>query len=397
MNNKVQKKNSTESEVLRGTNSNVNLFYSILVIIVLVAIIVYSSVIFASQFKKDVIVPGPGVTGTGSLSDYLPNLENTPVDTDIYYMEGKEPGGTFLLQGGTHPNEPAGYIAAILFIENVIVEKGKIIVVPQANASAFTHNDAGAGTPYSVGIETEWGERRFRYGSRVTNPVHQYPDPDALTHYPSRQVLSGNEARNLNRNIPGRPDGTLTERLAYGLTTLIREEKVDFIIDLHEARPMNPIVNCIIAPAEAMLIAATTSLTLGMDEDILIRLEPSPQNYHGLTHREWTDHTDAISVLLETPNPAMDNLKGPTSEKLIVEGKDEFFEKASKYGGLIFVPYPEGVGMPLVRRIGRDTSTILCLLDAFSEFNPDRPIVISNYPKYADLIEHGTGHYLLKP
>lgn len=396
MNDQTKKKNSTKSEVLRGTNIYLNLVYSILVIIVMGTIIAYSSVIFASQFKVEEIVKGPGVTGMGHLSDYLPNLENTPGDTAIYYMEGKEPGGTLLIMGGVHPNEPAGLLASILFIENVLVEKGRAIVIPHSNASAFTHQDPGQGAPYSFGIETKWGERRFRYASRVTNPVHQYPDPDAYVH-PTGQILSSFEVRNLNRVFPGRPEGMITERIAYAITTLVNEEKVNLVIDCHEARPMNPIVNCIIAADKAMYVAATASITLAMDEDIAIRIEPSPVNLRGLTHREFSDHTDAIAVILETPNPAMDNLRGPTSEELIVEGKDDFFERAAEHVGLIYVPYPEGVGMPLARRTGRHTSGILHLIDAYSELNPDHLIEISNLPRKADIIEHGIGHYLLKP
>ena len=38
--------------------------------------------------------PGPGVTSIRSLSCYLPALTNTPGDTPVYVLEGKEPGGT---------------------------------------------------------------------------------------------------------------------------------------------------------------------------------------------------------------------------------------------------------------------------------------------------------------
>lgn len=396
-------KNNIEKEISqpktkKDTNANrINLINSLIVILVTFVLIAYSSVIFAAKYKVDDIVKGPGVSSMGQLSDYFSELKNTPGDTDIYYMEGKEPGGTLLLIGGTHPNEPSGVLASILFIENAFVEKGRAIIIPQLNASAFTHQDPGQGAPNYFSIETEWGKRTFRYGSRVTNPIHQYPDPDAYAHYPSGQFVSGSEVRNLNRVFPGRPDGMLTEKVAFAATTLVKKEGVNLVIDCHEARPMNPIVNCIIAAEEGMNIAATASMTMSLDEDITIRLEPSPPGLRGLTHRELTDHTDAMAFIMETPNPAMDNLRGPTSEKLIVQGRDAFFEKAAKHGGLIYVPYPEGIGMPLDRRVGRHTSGISHLISAYSEFFPENLIEISNLPKKEDIIDKGLGYYLLTP
>lgn len=391
-----KEKKSTKSEVKTDKNKS-NLTYSLIVVAIMIALIVYSSVIFAAKHKVEEIIKGPGITSVGRLSDYFSELKDTPGDTAIYYMEGKEPGGTMLLLGGIHPNESSGLLAAVLFIENVSIEKGKAIVIPHSNASGFTHQDPGQGAPNYFNIQTEWGKRTFRYGSRVTNPIHQYPDPDAYAHYPSGQFVSGSEVRNLNRVFPGRPDGMLTEKIAYGITTLVKQEGVNLVIDCHEARPMNPIVNCIIAPEKAMYIAATASMTLGLDEGIAMRIEPSPENLRGLTHREFSDHTDAIALIMETPNPAMDNLRGPTNEKLLVEGKDVFYERAAKHGGLIYVPYPEGIGMPLDRRVGRHASGISHLIAAYSELYPENLIEIRNLPKKADIIENGLGYYLLKP
>jgi len=394
---KEKEKEIFQSEEVKTENKKLNLIYSLTIIAVMIAMIAYSSVIFAGKHEVEDIVKGRGVNNTGRLSDYFPDLENTPGDTDVYYMEGKEPGGTLLVMGGVHPNEPAGMLAAVLFIENVIVVRGRAIVIPQSNASAFTHQDPGQGAPNYFSIQTEWGERQFRYGSRISNPIHQYPDPDAYQHYPSGQIVSGSEVRNLNRVFPGRPDGMLTEKVAFGITSLVRDEEVDFVIDCHEARPMNPIVNCFIAPEKAMYIAATASMTLGFDENIPIRIEPSPPNLRGLSHREFSDHTDAIAIIMETPNPAMDNLRGPTDVELIIEGKDVFYQKAAEQGGLIYVPYPEDIGMPLDRRVGRHTSGMIHLISAYDELNPDQAIQISNLPKYSEIIENGLGDYLLKP
>lgn len=39
-------------------------------------------------------------------------------------------------------------------------------------------------------IETPNGERWFRFGSRATNPIHQWPDPEIYVHASSGQRLS---------------------------------------------------------------------------------------------------------------------------------------------------------------------------------------------------------------
>ena len=48
------------------------------------------------------------------LSDYFEGIRGTPADTDVYIQAGDEAGGTILVLGGTHANEPAGVIAAVV-------------------------------------------------------------------------------------------------------------------------------------------------------------------------------------------------------------------------------------------------------------------------------------------
>src|SRR5690606_21943880 len=111
-----------------------------------------------------------------------------------------------------HGNEPAGSLAAVVLLEQAMVQTGRLIVVPYANISAMTHNSAGQAAPQSFAVPTSWGERVFPFGDRLSNPVHQYPDPEVHVHHPSGSLGSGQEARNLNRNFPGRRDGTLTQQ-----------------------------------------------------------------------------------------------------------------------------------------------------------------------------------------
>ncbi len=112
--------------------------------------------------------------------------------------------------GGTHSDEQAGYLAAVVLVETARLSAGRLIVIPRANASGFTYNVPQEGHPQRFEIATPRGPRSFTFGARATNPVHQWPDPQVYTHRGSGQALSGPETRNLNRAYPGRADGSLT-------------------------------------------------------------------------------------------------------------------------------------------------------------------------------------------
>jgi len=259
-------------------------------------IIIISGKSFMDKWKPDIIVKGPGVTKVAALSDYFPELKGRYGDSPIYFLEGKEPGGTIFILGGTHPNEPASMLTAVLWIENATVEKGRIIVLPQANLSAFSHNDPQEGSPQSIHFTTPSGIREFRYGSRATNPIHQWPDPDIYINQHD-QPLSGSDNRNLNRGYPGNPYGNYTEQICYGIMELIRKEKCDLSFDLHEASPEYPVINAIVAPDKSLDIASMVVMDLQMEE-IEMNLELSPPDFHGLSHREWGDYSDTMPILM---------------------------------------------------------------------------------------------------
>ncbi len=347
---------------------------------------------FRSLSEKQTVVRGPGVSAVTRLSDCLPALRGTAGDTDVYFLESGKPGGTLLVLGGVHANEPAGMLSAVLLVENARLEKGRMLVIPEANASAFTHVESAEGFPVRFTMAAEDGSARwFRFGGRLTNPVHQWPDPEVYTHYPSGQLLSDFDVRNLDRAFPGRPDGNFTERIAFAITALIRREKVDLTIDLHEARPMNPIVNCVIFHERAREIASLGSIDLE-SAGVKLRLEPSPQNLHGMSHRELGDHTDTTALLMETANPIQDRLHGRTSEQLILDGRDDFFLQAARRG-LLYVTY-EGKGLPLEERVGRHLASLAKLVQIFGELNPEREIGLGNLPDYALLKDRGISPFL---
>ncbi|HOG17374.1 MAG TPA: succinylglutamate desuccinylase/aspartoacylase family protein [Syntrophales bacterium] len=335
---------------------------------------------------------GPGVTKIRHLRDYFGPLAGTRGDSEVFLLAGKEPGGTVLILGGTHPNEPSGHLAAITIVENAAAEKGRLFVIPRANASGFTAGDPQEASPQAFSIDTPSGKRWFRYGSRGTSPMDQWPDPDIYLHYPSGQTLSGNQTRNLNRAFPGRPDGNFTERVAFAITELVRREKVDLVIDLHEASPEYPVIHAIVAHERAMPLAVAVVMNLEM-RGIKIALEPSPKNLHGLTHRELGDHTAALAVLMETANPAQGRLRGRTTADLIVKGRDKMYVRAAKAGRL-FVEYDEG-GHPLENeRVARHLAGIEEFLKAFQEANPGKPVELRNFPVSEKVAAEGLGPYL---
>lgn len=368
-----------------------------LLLIGVLIITLTSGMTFRRLHEPEPVPTGPGVTSIGQLSDYHAALAGGPAETPVFFLEGAEAGGKMVILGGVHPNEIAGVLAATIVLENAVVEQGELIILPRSNASGFTHNSPGQAVPSYINIPTPWGERQFRYGDRLVHPLHQFPDPDAHVHYQSGSVGHGSESRNLNRNFPGLPDGTLTEQIAWAITQMTDLNEADMLLDMHEARPMNPIVDALIAHESAREVASYAILDLQMLDGVRLRLEPSPVGLRGLTHREIGDATQAQSMLTETPNIAMDNLRGPTSEQLVLNGVDEFMERASQQRGLVYAEYDHEEGLPIDIRIARHVAAITRLINAFTELNPDKPLVVSGIPSYADIMANGAGHYLLEP
>jgi hypothetical protein len=344
---------------------------------------------------REPVVLGPGVTSIKTLGDYHASLRGTVNDINLYVLEGKEPGGTVLVFGGTHAEEPAGRLAAWLLVEHATLERGRLIVALSANRSASTVTRPGAAYPPDYTIPTSWGGQTFRMGDRWSNPLDQWPDPEVYIHYPSRQYLAYVDVRNLNRVFPGRPDGTLTERTTFAFMELIRREKVDVAIDLHEAELQYPVINTIVMHQKGQELATMVSMTLSDLEGFTIGTEFSPRNLHGLSHREIGDHSQAVSLLFEAPEPFLDATRGRTDADVLLSGKDEFVMKAGKHG-LLFAPIDES-GWPIALRVGRHTSSVAQTLETWSEDHPDRALVARGIPRYADLVRHGLGHFLRDP
>ena len=355
------------------------------------AIIVYLGVTFTSMWQDQPIYPGPGVTEVRMLSDYNPALKDTHGDTEIYVLDSGNPGASILVLGGTHPNEPSGVVAAVTLIENCQPKTGVLYVIPRANHSAFTCTDPQEGAPMFFTIATPGGDRTFRFGSRATNPIDQWPDSDVYVHRTSGQTLSGSETRNLNRAYPGSNTGTFTERVTYGLTEFIKTNDVKITVDLHEASPEYPTINAIVAHQDAMELASWAAMDMQL-EGMKISIEASPTNLHGLSHRELGDFTNTMATLMETANASQGRLRGRTSADLVVTGVDHYYYLAGQYGAL-YVDFPE-TGIPIDERVARHICGIEQLCSAYNELGNELSIDLGDLPSYREIVAAGIGAYL---
>ena len=106
-----------------------------------------------------------------------------------YYQNTKASEPVIVVVGGTHGNEIAGWMAAEKLIEEYTIDTGNLIIIPRANKRAV-----------------------------------------------KQRVRKLNQNGDLNRAYPGKKDGTSTEKLAYTIFNLIKKNKPDIVLDLHEAR-----------------------------------------------------------------------------------------------------------------------------------------------------------------
>jgi predicted deacylase len=316
------------------------------------------------------IRPGTGVTSARMLSEWAPALAGTPGDTRVYVLEGREPGATVFVAGGTHGNEIAGIVAAVVLVEHARVEKGRLIVVPHANNSAIADVDPERPGPEFIVVGTPRGERRFRYGSRRTKAADQgAPDPPKYLHPKSKEELEGTEARNLNRQYPGVADGNLTQRIAFGIMRLIQQEKALVAFDFHEAGPDSRLAWMVVANPKNIDTAAAAVLDLE-GQGLTMKLEPSSETFRGLSHREWGDASAAQAFLFETPSPSM-----------VKETRD-----------VDFVNDPR---LPLTRRVGGQLACFSAVLAAYNvDAAPPARVSLAGVPGLAEIDKAGVGAFL---
>ncbi|MBQ7247396.1 MAG: succinylglutamate desuccinylase/aspartoacylase family protein [Lachnospiraceae bacterium] len=345
-----------------------NVLSALILLALAAGAIVYLSLQFTRMWTPDPVYEGknPSVKEVRRLSDYNENLKGSKGDTNIYVIEGDEPGDSMLILGGVHANEPAGMLAAVYLVENLHPKAGTVYVIPYTNEAGFTCNDPLEASPMFFSIDTPTGPRQFRFGARVTNPVCQWPDPDIYVHASSGQRLAGSETRNLNRTYPGRTNGTFTEQISYGLVQLIKAEDIAVTIDLHEASPEYQTINTTVAESRAMKVATTGRFNMDWD-GITMSVEQSPTTFHGLSHIELGTWTDTLALLMETSNPSQGREHGLTGSDLVIYGKDKFYARVKAAVGLKDSDYSEEYGRPIQQRVARHITAINAYAAAYTE------------------------------
>lgn len=345
---------------------------------------------------KEPVVVSEGCTEVKKLSDYCDIIKGTVNDCNVYIFDSGVEGGTFLIWGSTHPEEPAGPMAAELMVENLKVTQGKVIIIDRMNTSASTNTRVGEAYPRFFTYETDWGMKVWRFGDRHANQLDSWPDPEVYIHYPSGQNLANVDIRNANRNWPGKEDGLLTERTAYAVMQMIRAEGVDMTLDMHEAELEYTVENTIVVHEKAQAVGAMVSMMLTSQTfDVPVGMEFSPKALHGLSHREVGDYSDAASYLVEVAEPMLDRIRGITDEELLMSGKDRFVMKAGEHG-LLYAPIDES-GWPIEKRVARHVAVATKIMEVNNTVNADQTILIEGIPTYEEIMANGLAGYYHNP
>ena len=374
---------------------------NIIVFIVALLFAVPASVDFLKMHKNEEIAENPNLTEVKMLSAYAPRLKGTDLDTEVYFFDSGVEGGTFLILGGTHPNESAGMLSAVALVENIEVTEGRVIIIPRTNNSGFTHTSPLDGMQDFFTLTLSDGsERSFRVGNRLTNPVDQWPDVNYYEGTSGRTIYGTEnpEVRNVNRLYYGTEDGVLTEQVCYGIYNLINEEGVDLTMDTHEGSPEFLYLDCTMVNmkrdnTKAMSIASDMALSMNFD-DLDMRVEYSGVTSYGLSHRSLGDNTDSMMTLMETYNPSMGPLHGKMDDDLIINGNEPNYYEAHK-DGYIYFQVPED-GYPLIERVARHIACIEYLSEAYSWEYPEKAISFTGLGDYYTIVEGGF-EKLLKP
>jgi hypothetical protein len=365
-----------------------------LVVAALVLMVVGTKDIRALRAYRETVVVSKTLTAQVPLSKYFDGIRGTLMDAPVYVFDSGVPGGSVLILGGAHPYEPASPVMAYVVLENITVTRGRVFVIARANMSAASQGMLGNAYPPFFRVKTPWGEKRYRIGDRETSPLEQWPDPFTFVHYPSTQNLAYQDSRNLNRTFPGRPDGNLTERTSFAISEMIRREKIDLTIDVHEASMGYPVVSTYVCHQRAEELCMMASMMLSA-EQFPMKTETSPKSLRGLTHREIGDFTDSFAVLMETPEPFIDKFVGPMTEALMLTGRDEFMQIAADRG-LLYADYNMKTGATLDYRVGRHLAGAAEVITQMGEFYPAKKVGVT-WPTYVDVMKHGIGYFLHDP
>lgn len=377
-------------------DKKLNLIKSVALCVIAFCMAVAGYLFWEHRNYKEPVVVSEYITEVKKLSDYFDGVKGTTNDSNVYIFDSGVEGGTYLIWGSTHPEEPAGVMTAALLVENLKVTQGKVIIIDRENNSASTNTRVGEAYPRFFTYETDWGTKVWRFGDRHANQLDSWPDPEVYIHYPSGQTLANVDIRNTNRNWPGKANGLLTERTNYAVMQLIEQEGVDMTLDLHEAELEYTVENTIVVHEKGQSVAAMVSMDLTANTfDVPVGMEFSPTALHGLSHREVGDWSDAAPYLVEVAEPMLDRIRGITDEELLMSGKDRFVMMAGDRK-LLYAPIDEN-GWPIEKRVARHVAVATKIIEVNNSVNPDQTILIEGIPTYEEIMENGLAPYYHNP
>jgi len=371
---------------------NKSLIQRIAVLLVVALVCVITGREYWGQLQNDEFYTGnPNITKVIKLSDYNENLKGTYNDVDIYVFDSGVPGGKALIYGGTHTNEVGSMLSAVTYLENAKCEAGTLYVMVHANNSGYSHTQPLAGQLHTMRFELPDGSvREFRTGTRISNPVHQWPDPNYRLNTSGRMLNHEeiSEIRNLNRNHPGVKDGYLTEATNYAIYNMIVTEGIDFIYDGHEAGGESTnLVNTLVVHENAVPLGST-AITNCMINNLPFKMEFSGKTSYGLSHRGLGDNTNALCTLFETVNGTMGSYHDKMSEALYKDGISPNYVTLQRNGYYTTYEYPE-TGFPIEKRTAYHMAMSLEVINSFNILYPDKPILVTGMPDPNYMIENG--------
>ena len=378
---------------------NNTLIRNIAVLLVVALVCVMTGQIYLKQLKNDTFyTANPNITKVLHLSDYNPNLKGTANDVEVYVFDSGVPGGKALIYGGTHTNEVGSMLSAVTYLENAKCEVGTLYIMVHANNSGYSHTQPLLGQGNKMTFDLADGTtREFRIGTRISNPVHQWPDPNYHLNTSKRELKHEEiaEIRNLNRNHPGVESGYLTEMTCYAVRNLINTENIDFIYDGHEAGGESVrLVNYLVVHENAIPLGSAAVMNCVIN-NLPFKLEISGQTSYGLSHRGLGDNTNALCTLFETCNPAMGSYHDKMTEDLFKNGRSGNY-LAMHQAGLFPNSYDfDENGWPIEKRTAYHMSMSLELINTLETLYPDKPMKVTGMPDANEMIEKGL-EYTLK-
>ncbi|MCK7540043.1 MAG: hypothetical protein MZV63_58610 [Marinilabiliales bacterium] len=353
--------------------------------------------------------PAPGASrscsGRASRAWRRSATTSTPVkgtvnDANVYILEGQEPGGTVLVLGGTHPrSRPDGWPPGSSPRTPMLAQRpaprrpdaptaARSTVDPaRRRLSADLHHPHGLGRP------------DVPHGRPLVEPPRPVARSRGLSSTTrARQQLAYVDIRNLNRAFPGRPNGTLTERTTcYAFMELIRREKVDIAIDLHEAELQYPVISTIVAHQKGAGPGRG-----GLDDSSAAsRASPSASRTRP---RPCAACRTARSATRPRPSRCCSRRPSRSSTRRAGRTDADAPAHAARTSSSSGPASRACSSRRSTRRAGPSTSASAATprpssrsSRIWSADNPDRAVVVAGVPRYTEVVEKGTGAFLKDP